>query len=350
MACYRIRWKDLAVVECEGKSCRKSRIKFPEAVGVVQLFRRNGNLELIRDGSFLKGGFCNGKTIGKRIDVLPDGVKLNRGFSLFAPNLMIHDEKSHGHWDVIFENPNGEFCYLYNLDKIKNSKDKKYALVDRFEGCLPRLKKNLLRALDEDCDNALVLAMLVLLKTKMRVGSEIYYRRNRHKGLTTLKKKDLKIIRDKVVFDFIGKDGVPQHIEERFVEKVLNQLKRVLKEKGQDDFVFLNSKGGILKDTDFEIGFEKFCGERFYPHIVRSHFATREVERFLRRCEFGNVNLEVAKRFCLKLASELGHKKFSKKSGIWENSYEVTLHHYVRPDLVEQLIGKNHPLCLKNSI
>jgi len=58
----------------------------------------------------------------------------------------------------------------------------------------------------------------------------------------------------------------------------------------------------------------------------------------------------MTKKFCLKLASELGHKKFSKKSGIWENSYEVTLHHYVRPDLVEQLIGKNHPLCLKNSI
>jgi hypothetical protein len=44
-----------------------------------------------------------------------------------------------------------------------------------------------------------------------------------------------------------------------------------------------------------------------------------------------------AKKFCLGLAGKLGHKKFSKKDGVWEDSYEVTLHHYVRPDLVERI-------------
>lgn len=337
MGCYKIRASDLAVVECEGKRCRKSRFKFPEAVKVAELFRKHGKLDLISDEGFLFGEIRDGKIRGKKIDILPDGAKLSKGFSLFAKNLMIHDEKSHGHWDVIFENPSGKFSYLYSLDKIRLSKEKKFSLVDDFEKCLPRLRKNLMAALGE---SDLILAMLVLLKTKMRVGSEIYYKRSRHKGLTTLKKKNLKIVGDKVRFDFVGKDGVPQVIEEKFDGKIVTELKNVLKKRKLDDFVFLSSKddpagpnsaGKVYRDVHFEAAFERFCGERFYPHIVRSHFATREVERFL---ESGRKDV---KGFCLELAGKLGHKKFSKKSGEWENSYEVTLHHYVRPDLVERL-------------
>lgn len=331
MRCFRIRYKDLAVVEVDGKKVLKSKTDFPEAVRVAELFRKHGNLDLIRDGVFLFGSFCEGKVLGKRIDFLPDGVKLNKGFSLFSKNLMIHDEKSHGHWDVIFENPSGKFSYLYSLDKVRISKEKKFGLVEDFEKCLPRLKRNLMKALGE---SDLVLAMLVLLKTKMRVGGEIYYKRSRHKGLTTLKKKNVKIVDDRVRFDFIGKDGVPQVLEERFDKKVVLELKRVLKKRKASEFIFLNSAGKIFRDVEFEVGFERFCGERFYPHIVRSHFATREVERFLARKKKGDV-----REFCLDLAGKLGHKKFSKKSGAWENSYEVTLHHYVRPDLVEKIRG-----------
>ncbi len=355
MVCYRIRWKDLVVVECEGKRVSKSRVKFPEAMKIVELFRKHGNLGLIRDGNFLFGGLCvdaqadvgakRGRTTGKRIRVLPNGVELNKGFSLFASKLTIHDEKSRGHWDVIFENASGSFSYLYSLDKMQMSREKKFGLVDRFEKCLPRLRRNLLKEISRDKEKGvrdkgdLVLAMLVLLKTRMRVGGEIYYKRSRHKGLTTLKKKDIRIVGNVVSFDFVGKDGVPQELKERFDERVVGELRRVLRKRKRNDFVFLASarhdsgkpkgKGRILKDTDFEAGFERFCGERFYPHIVRSHFATREVEKFLER------NQEGARKFCLGIASKLGHKRLVK--GKWKDSYEVTLHHYVRPDLVGKL-------------
>ena len=68
---------------------------------------------------------------------------------------------------------------------MKLSSDEKYKKVERFEKCLSRLKKNLVVALDGDL---VALPMLILLKTKMRVGNEIYYLKNGHKGLTTLKK------------------------------------------------------------------------------------------------------------------------------------------------------------------
>lgn len=168
------------------------------------------------------------------------------------------------------------------------------------------------------------------------MGSEVYYKRSRHKGLTTLKKKDLKIVGDKITFDFVGKDGVPQRLEERFSKKVLLELKRVLRKRKADDFVFLDSNGKVFRDVAFEAAFERFCGERFYPHIVRSHFATREVEAFLRKEAGGRRQAAGgARKFCLGLASKLGHKKFVK--GEWKDSFEVTLHYYVRPDLVERI-------------
>jgi hypothetical protein len=348
---YRIRSKDFSVCEVRGNSCKKSSLthnsvpskvgtkvpsssgKFPEAVVVAKLFKKHGKLKLIVDGKdskFLVGGFSEGKVVGGRVKFLPDGSELGKPYSLFAKGLKIHDEKSHSHWDVIFENPNGKFAYLYTLEKEKLSKKAKYKKVDDFEKCLPKLKRNLIKAVDSD---TLVLPMLILLKTKMRIGSELYYLKNGHKGLTTLKKKDIKISGDIVSFEYIGKDGVPQKISEEFPVKVVQKLKVVLGKRKGRDFVFVDPKGHPLKDTAFEAAFEKYCGKRFYPHIVRSHYATKETEKFLKKKKASKEEVE---KFCLKIAKKLGHKKFSKKHG-WESSYKITLHYYVRPELVDKV-------------
>ena len=35
------------------------------------------------------------------------------------------------------------------------------------------------------------------------------------------------------------------------------------------------------KDTAFMDAFEDYCGEKFYPHIVRSYYATKKAEEFI---------------------------------------------------------------------
>jgi len=331
---YRIKVSDFSVCEISGKSCKKSKMKFPEAVEVSRLFKKHGKLNLIIDEKnpkFLKGGFSNGKVVGARIGVLPNGQKLNKMYSLFAPDLKIHDEKSNIHWDVICRNPNGAYSYIYTIEKESSAKKAKYKKVNEFGKCLPNLKRNLNKALDSDI---LALPILVLLKTKMRIGNEIYYNQNHHKGLTTLKKKDIGIKGDRVSFDFIGKDGVPQNIMEKFSKNVIDNLRYVLKSKKSEDFIFVDLNGRPLKDVAFELGFEKYCGVKFYPHIVRSYYATNEAEKFLKKKKFSK---DEVKKFYLKIADRLGHKKFSKKTGNWEDSYQVTLHHYIKPELVERI-------------
>lgn len=331
---YKIKTENFSVYEVTPKACQKSKRKFPGAIHAIELFKAHNKLNLITDpknSKFFKGGLFEEKPIGARINCLPNGEKLDKMYSLFAPKLTIHDEKSNSHWDVIFENPSGKLAYIYTLEKDKLSKVVKYKKVDEFEKRLPKLKRNLNTAIEKD---EIVLPMMILLKTKMRVGNEIYYMKNSHKGLTTLMKKDIKISGNKVTFNFIAKDGVPQKITETFSNVVVNKLKEVLKSKKPKDFIFVDDNGHPLKDMAFEKAFKKYCGQKFYPHIVRSHFATEETMKFIENNP--HPSKEEVRKFYLSIAEKLGHKKYSKKNG-WEDSYQVTLHYYINPVLIKKI-------------
>lgn len=336
MVMYRIGFSDLRVYESFGKKWKKSLRKFPEAVGVAELFKANGTLNLIRDkkeNKFLIGGLASGKIFGGRIGILPSGEKLDKAFPLFAQDLKIHDEKSSSHWDVIFRNPNGDFSYVYTLSKNSLARKNKFDKVDRFERCLPKIKRGIEKDLKKG--DILAIALATLLKTCLRVGNEIYYRLDGHKGLTTIQKRDIIIKGNFVTFSLLAKDGVPLKIREKFSEEYIKQLKKVLQIRNDKSFVFSNSRGHPLKDVVFERAFENYCGVRFYPHIVRSHFATKKAKEFLKnrkKTSEGDV-----KKLYNSIAEKLGHKKFSKKEGEWKDSYQVTLHHYIDPKIVEKI-------------
>ncbi len=305
---------------------------------IVDLFKAHNNFNVLLDSknkNFLKGFLINGNVRGERINILPDGRQLDKAFSLFSPHLTIHDQTNHSHWDVIYQNPNGDFAYLYSLDKVKASNEKKYEHVREFSKIVPRLKKNLLIALKNN--ELMALPLYTLLKTYMRVGNEIYYKLNGHKGLTTLKKQDIKINKPKVKFNFIGKSGVPQETIEIFPESYIFNLLNKINLLKKHEFVFTDEQGKILKDTHFECAFEKYCGKRFYPHIVRSYYATKTVEDFLLKNKNKKPTKTQINDLYNHIAEKLGHKKFSKKENIWKPSHTVTVAHYISPKLVGEI-------------
>lgn len=338
MVQYRI-GSDLKVYESsDGKRWKVSNQEFIDGLKVAHLFLDHHKLDVIKDpkdGHYLKGYLIDGLVRGARINVLPSGEKLDKAYSLFAPHLTIHDETSHGHWDVIFQNPNGKFAYLYTLEKARLSKEQKYGRVEKFAKALPDLKKHLKEKLGKD---SIVLPMLILFETKMRVGSERYYKAHHHKGLTTLKKADVSIKGDTVSFSYIAKDGVPQNIKKKFSKEVIDELKKTLAKRKAGDFIFQKTAGKVFTDSDFEKAFKRYCGIAFYPHIVRSYYATAETEQFL--LSHNHPSKEEVKQFYLHVADELGHKKYSKKTHEWVDSFQVTLGHYIRPDLVEKIAAK----------
>jgi hypothetical protein len=333
----RIKVKDLKAYEKTKSSWKISKKQFPNVKDIIAQFKSHKNFSFLVDKKnpeFLKGQLSKeGKPQGARINILPDNKKLDKAYSLFAEQLTIHDQSSHAHWDVLYKNPGGTYSYVYTLDKKAKAKQKKYCVVKEFSKYYPKLQRNVTKALSKD---DLALPMFTLLKTMMRVGSEIYYITHKHKGLTTLKKSDVKIRGNKVTFTYVGKDGVPNTIIEQFPAAYIKKLNSVLKPLKKSDFIFINKNTGHpLSDVHLKKAFKQYCGKEFYPHIVRSYYATLTTQNFLKQHQ--SASKEEVKELFTSIAHKLGHKKFSKKTGQWEESYNVTIHHYIRPDLVEKV-------------
>ena len=335
----RIKAKDLNVYERTKSSWKISKKSIPFTKHIIMLFKKNNAFSILVDKKnpdFLKGQLSpDGKCQGARINVLPNGKKLDKAYSLFAEQLTIHDQSSHAHWDILYKNPGGTYSYVYTLEKKAQYSKKKYCVVSEFKKYYPKLEKNLSSALKNKEDN-LALPMYTLIKTMMRVGNEIYYNAHGHKGLTTLKKGDIKISGNTVTFNYVGKDGVPNKIIEKFPLTYINRLTILLKPLKKTDFIFVNQNTGHpLSDIHFKKAFKKYCGKEFYPHIVRSYYATLSVEEFLSK--HNSTTKNEVKGLFTSIAHKLGHKRFVKKTGEWEESYNVTIHHYIRPDLVEKV-------------
>ncbi len=335
----RIKSKDLKVYKKTKTSWRKSSVEFPEAMHVIKLFIAHDNLDVLidkKDPKFLKGWLsADGKCNGARINILPDGRKLDKAYSLFAKHLTIHDEASDSHWDILYQNPCGTYSYLYTLEKKEQSVKKKYKAVEEFEKHYPKLKRKVSSAL-KDRSDPIAVPMYTLLRTLMRIGNEIYYKAHGHKGLTTLKKKDISINGNHVTFDYLAKDGVPMNVTERFPDHYVFRLKNILKSVDRSSFVFVNKNTGHpLNDVHFKEAFKRYCGREFYPHIVRSHFATMKAKEFIQTHKSA-TKYEVKELFLL-IAEKLGHKRFVKKENEWKESYNVTIHHYIQPEVVEKV-------------
>ncbi len=335
----RIKSKDLGVYEKTRGSWRKSKRIFPEAMQVIELFVAHDNLGYLIDKKnpkFLKGQLSvDGKVQGARIDVLPDGRKLDKAYSLFAEHLTIHDETSNDHWDVLYRNPCGNYSYVYTIEKRDISVEKKYKAVEEFGRHYLKLKRNVLSALRDKSDT-LAVPMYTLLRTYMRVGNEIYYKAHAHKGLTTLKKGDISINGNYVTFDYLAKNGVPMKITERFPDVYINRLNDILESIVDSSFVFVNpSTGHPLSDVQFKEAFKRYCGEGFYPHIVRSYYATARAKGFLK--VRNSATKKEVRDFFLSVAEKLGHKRFVKKDCVWRESSNVTIHHYIQPELVVRI-------------
>lgn len=328
---------NLKTYEFSNKAWKPTKKEFPNLMKVVSLFKSHNKFnELIdkKNPHFLKGQLYKNKVQGARINILPNGEKLDKAYSIFAKDLTIHDQSSHDHWDVIYQNPNGKYAYLYTQEKKKRATKQKYKKVELFEQLYNKLQKSVINNLGNKKDNY-ALPIYTLLKTYMRVGNEIHFKQTGHKGLTTLKKQDVTIENNKVHFDYIAKSGVPMRIIEEFPLDYIKRLKEKIKPLKKDDFIFTNENNKPLRDTDFMKAFENYTGHSFYPHIVRSFYATKKAKDFIKLHK--NATKQEVNQLFMEIAEKLGHKRFDKKNNEWKNSYTVTIHHYIQPELVEKI-------------
>ncbi len=188
----RIDSKNLTPYEKTSSGWKKSKKDISCILDIIKLYKAEGRSdELInpKEKKFLKGQLSpQGQAFGARINILPNGKKLDKAFSLFSSKLTLHDQMSHDHWDVIYQNKGGTWSYLYTLDKKKNHSLKKYGKVEEFEKIYHKLMDNARKSLHDNND-FMAVPMYTLLTTHMSIGNETYYKAHGHRGLTTLIKK-----------------------------------------------------------------------------------------------------------------------------------------------------------------
>jgi len=111
-----------------------------------------------------------------------------------------------------------------------------------------------------------------------------------------------------------------------------------LSKKKSSDFVFVDKNNHPLRDSEFMKAFVRYCGVRFYPHIVRSFYATSKAEEFLNSLKNGEkVSKKQVKELYTSIASKLGHRSFSKKNNLWKDNPNVTIHYYLDPEIIKEI-------------
>ncbi len=304
---------------------------------IKDYIKTNSEQELYDNFSkdFLKGFVdSSGLIYGERIQTLPNGKKLSRGgFSLFAKNLKYNFDGD-PEWDICYENSSGSKTYLYCEDKIHLEKKRKAKLVDEFTKYYSIILENLEIDIKATSDSK-YLALYTLIITHIRVGNLEHYKHLGHMGLTTLKKDNIKVSGNTVIFDYIGKDAIPHHKEFEFPDFYIKKLNKILKSKNKDDFVFSNKNNNPIHSLEFSDILFKYTQKHFYPHIIRSYYADLTVLTYLRKHRKTSKKEVISE--LKEIAWNLGHKKFNKSKNEWEPSYKITVDNYIRPEYYERL-------------
>jgi DNA topoisomerase I len=121
-----------------------------------------------------------------------------------------------GHLQATGVDKAGRTQYIYH-ELWKRQRDRaKYTHMEAFAQTLPSMRREVIGTLETadglDRDTVLSCALRLLDVGLFRIGSEVYEKEDGHLGLATLKKENVTVDVDRVVFTYIGKSGV-NHVQ-----------------------------------------------------------------------------------------------------------------------------------------
>ena len=143
----------------------------------------------------------------------------------------------------------GRWQYVYSEAHAKRREERKRERLLAFLESLPQLRARIARDLAGDrLTRERVLAAMVrlLLRGYVRPGSQVYARENGTYGLSTLRRRHVRVRGTRVLLSYPGKSGRLQtrEIEDGNAARVLRSL---LREPGRDVFAYLSETGERVK-------------------------------------------------------------------------------------------------------
>ena len=151
----------------------------------------------------------------------------------------------HGHIQATARDARGRKQYRYHPSYREARDQSKFRRMLEFSEALPRLRECVERDLRGDAlDRRQLLATVVRLldRTLIRVGNDEYARENRSYGLTTLRRRHVKVDGHELRFTFRGKSGV-EHSISVTEPRLARIIQRCQDLPGQEMFQYLNAAG-----------------------------------------------------------------------------------------------------------
>jgi DNA topoisomerase-1 len=153
--------------------------------------------------------------------------------------------QARGHLQATGRDARGRKQYRYHPDWREARDGAKFDRMVSFGEALPRLRRRIKADLARDGlprDKVLAVIVSLLDATRARVGNAEYARDNKSFGLTTLRNRHVRFMRDRAVLNFRGKGGV-QHelvVDDKRIAQIMRHCQEL---PGQHLFQYLTDDG-----------------------------------------------------------------------------------------------------------
>ncbi len=141
----------------------------------------------------------------------------------------------------------GRNQYTYNPDYIQKATDNKYKKLiefgNNYKSIITKINKDMISFTDSK-QKQVAMILKVIDECNFRVGNEKYAKENNSFGVCTLENQHIKVGKDKVIIDFIGKEGVRNtcRVKNKRLIKNLRTKKKQLHKKDRIFTYRSNSK------------------------------------------------------------------------------------------------------------
>lgn len=230
---------------------------------------------------------------------------------------------ANGHIQATGRDAKGRKQYRYHVQWRSVRDDVKYGRMLRFGQALPAIRSKIDAALSlPGLPREKVLAAIVYLlqTTMMRIGNKEYARTNDSFGMTTLRKKHVRVDGTQIQFEFRGKSGI-QHSIELHDRRLARIIKRTRELPGQELFQYEDADGQrhTIGSADVNDYLRELSGEDYTAKDFRTWAGTTLATIALRDIEMATSEAEGKKNIVR--AIELVSKKLGNTPAVCRKCY-----------------------------
>lgn len=237
--------------------------------------------------------------------------------------------KPNGHLQATGYDEKGRKQYLYHPDWLAYRNANKFNKLISFAKTLPKIRKRIKEDLKQESWGKMrvqALVVCVLDESYIRIGNKSYLEENNTYGLTTLRRKHLKVNEGEVVLNYQAKSGKQREvtIEQQELVKLIKECSEL---PGYEIFRYQEGgKGKAIDSEDVNEYLREIAGEEFSSKDFRTWGGTvTAVEEFneaLKEVE-ENPRKELVSTLVKRVADRLG------------NTAAVCREYYIHPAVLQ---------------